>query len=503
MRTLLVFFACILLLACNSDQNKKATIIAGQIESIKSDSIFLAPVNSYFPGTNPSKSRYIRGKTDSSGSFLFRIENFEPGYYQVLDANFPKLSYDLYIDAGDSLYIDKPKWGSKKAMTISGSGATKLNYLDQDAKNYNLKDLIYDTIRTNGFATELDFKAYLDSIYNTRIKTLEEDVDSPKELKEHFKNSLIAEKAKLLLDHMDRRNYIMQGEFDYFYPDEAYYEFKEEIAQIDTNIYSKQLYLLAQPLLNHRAQLAFKNRSEDAWWDDKASWKMSYLKSRPNNVWKDILALGSTMDYALEIPSPAFFDSLKSISNHLVANYSSNSLHTLFSNEVSSTLKLAPGEKAPDFELPDATGKLHKLSDYEGQVVYIDFWGTWCYPCIQEIPDALKLQEAYKDKPVKFLYVAMEYDDENIANWRNFIQGKDERFGKFLDHKPFPGIHLVAEKQMRNPEISPYLINFAPTHVLIDQNGNIVNARAKRSNEISTVIDSLLNNGNTSRQVSP
>lgn len=63
------------------------------------------------------------------------------------------------------------------------------------------------------------------------------------------------------------------------------------------------------------------------------------------------------------------------------------------------------------------------------------------YPCIQEISDALELQKKYADKPIVFLSVALEYDEENIAEWKNFIAGKNERF---------PGIHVVAEKQSLN-----------------------------------------------------
>jgi thiol-disulfide isomerase/thioredoxin len=183
-----------------------------------------------------------------------------------------------------------------------------------------------------------------------------------------------------------------------------------------------------------------------------------------------------------------------------LANFNSNLTDKFFSSQnqrlfIANTLsyqKLAPGNPAPDFELPDSSGKLSRLSDFKGSIVYIDFWGTWCYPCIQEIPDALQLQAKYKDQPVTFLYVAMEYDSTDIANWKEFISGNNARFGNLLNNKPFPGIHLVAEKQFRNESIRDYKINFAPTHVLIDQNGYIVKARAKRSKEIQTDIDELL-----------
>jgi thiol-disulfide isomerase/thioredoxin len=62
---------------------------------------------------------------------------------------------------------------------------------------------------------------------------------------------------------------------------------------------------------------------------------------------------------------------------------------------------LAVGEKAPDWELEDPQGKKHKLSDYAGQVVVMDFWATWCGPCQMAMPGVQKLHEAFKGQPVK------------------------------------------------------------------------------------------------------
>jgi thiol-disulfide isomerase/thioredoxin len=144
-------------------------------------------------------------------------------------------------------------------------------------------------------------------------------------------------------------------------------------------------------------------------------------------------------------------------------------------------------------------GKIVRLSDFKGKVVYIDFWGTWCSPCLEEIPDALELQKKYKGKPIVFLYVALENNDQNIAEWRNFISGKNKQFAKYLN-KPFPGVHVVAEKQFLNENIKPYKINFAPTRVLVDQDGKLVNARAERPKEIVAQIDQLLSKGTTKQQ---
>ena len=186
-----------------------------------------------------------------------------------------------------------------------------------------------------------------------------------------------------------------------------------------------------------------------------------------------------------------FFDDLKTFNEKMKTLFFIENDRLLFENNVADYFALAPGMVAPNIELPDSTGKIIRLSDFKGKVVYIDFWGTWCSPCIEEIPDALELQKKYNDQPVVFLYVALEYNDKNIDDWKTFIAGKNMQFAKFLN-KPFPGIHVVAEKQFLNENIRPYKINFAPTHVLVDQNGKLVNARAGRSKDIMAQIDQLL-----------
>jgi peroxiredoxin len=53
------------------------------------------------------------------------------------------------------------------------------------------------------------------------------------------------------------------------------------------------------------------------------------------------------------------------------------------------------GQPAPDFALRDLDGQVHRLSDHRGEVVFINFWATWCPPCRRELPD---IQSVYDDK---------------------------------------------------------------------------------------------------------
>ena len=63
------------------------------------------------------------------------------------------------------------------------------------------------------------------------------------------------------------------------------------------------------------------------------------------------------------------------------------------------------------FTLSDSLGKTHQLSDYKGKWVLVNFWATWCLPCVKEIPDFTALYEAHKGKDLMVLGVAMDFDN--------------------------------------------------------------------------------------------
>lgn len=76
------------------------------------------------------------------------------------------------------------------------------------------------------------------------------------------------------------------------------------------------------------------------------------------------------------------------------------------------------GTDAPDFTVKDSERTV-KLSDYRGQVVVLNFWASWCPPCIEETPSLVRMQARLKDKGIIVLAVSEDADE---AAYRRFLQ---------------------------------------------------------------------------------
>lgn len=123
---------------------------------------------------------------------------------------------------------------------------------------------------------------------------------------------------------------------------------------------------------------------------------------------------------------------------------------------------LVTGAVFPDFEVKDLNGNPLSLAKFRGKVVLVDFWATWCGPCIEELPNVLAAYKKYRAKGFEIVGISL---DRNEAELRSFVVEKQMTWPQYFDGK-----HWDNELAVR------YGVASIPTTYLLDRDGRIIGA---------------------------
>jgi len=119
---------------------------------------------------------------------------------------------------------------------------------------------------------------------------------------------------------------------------------------------------------------------------------------------------------------------------------------------VSSTLMAAP----IDAEFVDLNGKTVKLSDYRGKWVVVNYWATWCPPCVKEIPELVSFHEAHSKKDAVVLGV--NHQEDPIAEVKKFVEDRFVNYpiirskGRLGSGTPFGALKGLPTTYMISPD---------------------------------------------------
>ncbi len=162
----------------------------------------------------------------------------------------------------------------------------------------------------------------------------------------------------------------------------------------------------------------------------------------------------------------------------------SDELLTFYNQQKNKANKLADlvGKPSPEFvNYENFNGGKTSLTDLKGKYVYIDVWATWCGPCKREIPFLKKVEKQFHDKNIEFVSISIDNNKDHKA-WKKMVT--DEALG---------GTQLFADNNWKSEFVQGYNIQGIPRFILIDPDGNVVNADAPRpsSSELIELFSSL------------
>jgi len=121
---------------------------------------------------------------------------------------------------------------------------------------------------------------------------------------------------------------------------------------------------------------------------------------------------------------------------------------------------LVEGSHFPDFDVKDTAGKPLAIANYKGKVVLLDFWATWCGPCVKELPNVIKTYEANHKQGFEIIGISLDKEEAKLAS---FIKEKNMTWVQYFDGLGW-----------QNKLAVKYGVNSIPATYLLDGKGDII-----------------------------
>jgi peroxiredoxin len=142
--------------------------------------------------------------------------------------------------------------------------------------------------------------------------------------------------------------------------------------------------------------------------------------------------------------------------------------------------KVAIGAVAPEFTLPDTAGNSLNINDLKGEYTLLDFWASWCSPCLLQVPDLKEAYDVYHDKGFEIVGVS--------------VDSKGDRWKKAIEKYEMNWPHVSDLKGWGSETASDYNVTFIPFNMLIDSEGKII-AKNLHSKELQSKLAELFSEG--------
>lgn len=438
------YFTLILLLFSLLLSAKETVSVAGKITNIEGNELHINGLN--FSLTIP---------TNPDGSFTKEFEIEHPGIYNLF---INKSSIQIYLNKDIQLIIDGDANDFIGTSKISGKNIAENNYLLQKAK-------IYSPITSN----QVNFYKQEEETFVRRIDSILTENQSL------LKNTTTLDPKFHTLEekhivHGIQPYYVNYRVYHAIYTESSFSKAKLADAKVihSNDIQVSDDEFIFSPIFRVIVNSKFNNTFKPKF-DKKPALCKTYLEETfadfSNPLIQDFLLKNLSNDIRSNTEKDKY------LFEGIIALAKDEAFINTLNQKMKNIGSMVNGAPAPAFELLDQNDQKVNLEDFRGKYIYIDFWATWCKPCIAEIPSLKKVEEKFKDKNIVFLSISID-NQKDVAKWKKFIADKE-----------LHGTQLIGDNGWESKISKDYVIQSVPRFVLIDTEGFLIDIDAPRPSD--------------------
>ncbi|MDC9723418.1 MAG: TlpA disulfide reductase family protein [Urechidicola sp.] len=439
--TLLITFLTLCIFGCKKEAQTNYTILSGNVQNPVNDSVNLEDKHN-----RPLKTVYL--SDDNSFNDTLKIDK---GYYYLIHGSWNDRKL-IFLTPSSDLNIVISNQDETSSYSFLGKGEIENNYLKQKIEF----DKQFEKLENRKYFFSLDEETFLtqtDSIYSKRKNFLKSHTNIDSDFNNYETFKIEYDRAQKLLVYKNwRGDFIKDSTFT------VSTKFPNPFENIDIS----DERLLTHPNYSGALFTFINNKYGSFHWNTETLTYLEYIdKEIENKKIKEELATGFINLRILRhngITLEAYTKYLSMATN----KESIKKVKTYF-DEIN---KIGKGTISPLFEFYDLNDNLIKLKDLQGKLVYIDIWGTWCIPCVREIPALKKFEEEFRNEAIHF--VSISVNDEK------------EKLKQFIKENDLKGIQLFVKEGGDETFFEEYQVQGVPRFILIDKEGKIINAFADK-----------------------
>lgn len=412
----------------------------------------------------------------ADGTFAFAVEIKEPQYVSL---TYSRNKGMIYLEPNDTLHINFDGLSFPFSMKFSGRSGNNNNFLYQYFKEnpqewdpfkftqYRKGTYWYsnspDMNRLMQSTPELGFKQHMSIRKEKAFALLDFYVDNnPNKLTATFKEFMSTEILYDWAYHMLMYYHVFKNKH------RVSDEFYSEVSDVPLNGDVISNYWFRQFLLAHLGYLYEQSGEKEFPYRDQ------YDLAKQIYADQSLAFIQSEMIYRA-------FSAKKT--DEILGRYWDFIDHTDyldFEQKVNSiyqkVMRYAEGSPAHPFELNDIDGQAVSLSQFEGKVVYLNFWASWCRPCMSKMRQFKPMMQDLEKQGVVFVNISL---DRNTDDWQKAIRTWQ-----------FNGIHLLAPGDINSDIASAYEVKILPQYYIINKYGSF--AERPKKNDIASIRSTLM-----------